>query len=640
MYVTGLAYGIAASVAIAGFFYLAGLVLTPRRWNAFLGHTALPVIGAAIYVLLSWIATTSHEIPLNVVAQVFGGGVLVLAAVRVRAVAGVIGQGIASRHLWTEILSYSLLFTLAYVIALPPGPGIHLPPIGTGDLDLLTHVRYARHLQLFGTAHLEQPSFDYLRSPAVSFLLAAFSLAYARDPLAAAMPLQFALTALVGFMAACVSRSLFHLSSIFALAFACVLITSPYLQAVAGAYRLVALFVIPILLYQLWATVTLRSERMVDLPATAVCFGSVGLLLFFAEPTVLVVALVLQGMAIALVRRRRPSGMLMVSAALPPLVLLIAFPDRVRWSLSSINRSDAGIAAAVTLTVIALAAAVRFMLRSGVLDKLAQSPTDRRLAVALARYVAIAIAAGNVTVQAVKRPDAKRLPASSRRIEQLAEYSLRELTLRVEDDTSPVLPALTRYYLPATKVHVAVRMRDLDFETISRKSPMLIQSFGCESAGHDETLMIRGVGCLLFAPPSIEVGRAYLFNRPMLFLNSQDMTVRNAEGRLNRRGRAVPLRLLADPARIRIDRDLYVNLLLGTSQQAGDPRRVAFAWGTGRAGEAVIDGRQWVSLRVASNDWAGNRVWALPVTVQVLNVRTVLFGELSVTEQPLGALVE
>ena len=85
----------------------------------------------------------------------------------------------------------------------------------------------------------------------------------------------------------------------------------------------------------------------------------------------------------------------------------------------------------------------------------------------------------------------KRLPASSRRIEQLAEYSFRELTLRVEDDTSPVLPALTRYYLPATKVHVAVRMRDLDFETISRKSPMLIQSFGCESAGHDETLTIR-----------------------------------------------------------------------------------------------------------------------------------------------------
>ena len=126
----------------------------------------------------------------------------------------------------------------------------------------------------------------------------------------------------------------------------------------------------------------------------------------------------------------------------------------------------------------------------------------------------------------------------------------------------------------------------------------------------------------------------------MLFLNSQDMTVRNAEGRLNRRGRAVPLRLLADPARIRIDRDLYVNLLLGTSQQAGDPRRVAFAWGTGRAGEAVIDGRQWVSLRVASGDWAGNRVWALPVTVEVLNLRTVLFGELSVTEQPLGALVQ
>ena len=85
-------------------------------------------------------------------------------------------------------------------------------------------------------------------------------------------------------------------------------------------------------------------------------------------------------------------------------ILLIAFPDRVRWSLSSLNRSDAGIAAAVTLAVIALAAAVRFMLRSDVLDKLAQSPTDRRLAVALARYVAIAIVAGNVTVQAVKRP--------------------------------------------------------------------------------------------------------------------------------------------------------------------------------------------------------------------------------------------
>jgi hypothetical protein len=638
IYAAGLAHGIIASLAVAGFFYVAGLTLTPKRCDLHLRDAGFPVVGAAAYVLLSWIALTSHEIPLRLISQAFAVAIVALAAVRARRVWDAVRVRVASRQVWMWVLAYGLLFALIGVMALPPRPGLYLPTMGTGDVDLLTHARYARHLQFFGIAHLDQPSFDYLRSPAMSYLLAGFSLAYLREPLAAALPFQFALTALVGFASARFARSVFHLSNIAAFAVACVVITSPILQAVSSAYRLAVLLAIPILLYHLWVTLTVRPGRPVDF-AAIVTFAGPWVLLLFSEPTVLVAALVLQGATIVALRKRR-SPALIVSAAMPLVILLLAVPDRIRWSLSHLDRSDGATAGVITLAVIGLAAAGRFLSRSDVLDKVTHSPTDRRLALAFARYVAIAVVVGNVTVQAVNKPEVKRLPESSRRIAQLADLSIRELTLRVDDDADSVLPALTRYYLPQTKVHVAVRMRDLDFETISRKSPMLIESLGCESVGHKDALPIRGLGCLLFAPPSIEIGRAYLFNHSVLFLNSQDMTVRNPQGRLNRRGRTVPLRLLADPARTRIDRDLYVNLLLGTPQQVGDPRHVVFGWGAGRRGEAIIDGRHWVSMRVATGDWSGNRVWTLPVTVDVLNARSMLFAELSVTEQPLGALVE
>ena len=95
------------------------------------------------------------------------------------------------------------------------------------------------------------------------------------------------------------------------------------------------------------------------------------------------------------------------------------------------------------------------------------------------------------------------------------------------------------YFLPSKKVHVIsphfYPSEPLSFEPVSRERPLLMQSWGCEGIGHDETIAVTGVGCLLLAPPSLTLAAQYPFNRTFLFVGFEGLGPReHAGGRWNR----------------------------------------------------------------------------------------------------------
>ena len=641
-HVVNIAHGIGAGLAFAACFYLAGLVLTPRRWDSSLGHAGLPLLGGALYILLCWVAISAQRIPLMNVSAAFAGGVLVLSAFRFRRVAASIKMHLASQALVVGALTFAMFYVFAYMLSMPPASDAYLPPASDGNLDLLTHVRYARHLLLLGSPDLEAATFDYLRNPAISHFLVGWSLAFDRDLLSAAMPAQFALIALLGLVSVNISRSVFHLSLVRAFAIAAIIVTSPSVGSVAGAYVLAPFASVPVLLYLLWMTLQADSDRAFDAPLT-VAFGSAYLLLFFVDPVVLAVALAMQAVVyFTLMALGRRVGGIAGSAATALAIVVLPFLDRAQWALANLGQSHALTAASIALAVMMLAALAQCVGREDLLDRVARTPADRRLTVALAGYTAIALIAGNVAVHAARDTLPPRMPGSWRGVAQLEDLPFGELTLKIQHDPDGLLAAVTRYFLPTRKVHIVgpgVRLRDLPFATISRQHPILLQNFGCEGVGR-AGVTVPGVGCAAFGPPSLELEMAYPFNRNFLFVQFDRMTEREGGGRWNV-GPELPLTLLADPERVRVDRHLYANLFVIPFLPAGvKPQRLMFVWGSGRTGETAVADEGWISVPVETGDWTGNRVWSLPISVGFPDGRTILFRDVSVTERPLGRLVQ
>jgi hypothetical protein len=152
--------------------------------------------------------------------------------------------------------------------------------------------------------------------------------------------------------------------------------------------------------------------------------------------------------------------------------------------------------------------------------------------------------------------------------------------------------------------------------------------------GHGDAVSAPGVGCLLLAPPSMTVGTSYPFNRTFLFLNFDRMSARDPGGRWNAQS-TLNLRLTADPQRAPLNRDMYLNFLVNPFLPAGvKPQRLVLRWGADKRGEALIADRQWFSLPVGSEDWSGNRLWTVPVTIDFPDGRTILFQEVALTEAP------
>jgi hypothetical protein len=298
----GIAHGVGASLVCVACCYIGGLALIPRRWDQSLGPGESPAVaGAALYVLLCWFGITLG-VPVARVAIGFAGVALVLAAARYKWIVTTFKARVLTRATLGWLLAFSLLYVLAYLFTLPPATDDYLPPAWTGNVDLLTYVRYTKYLLGLGPSNLVEftyLNFTYLQTPAVFYLLGGLSLLFGQDPLSAAMPAQFALTALIGVFAARISGSVFRLSPTSSLAIACILVSGPFFRYVVGAYFLSTLMATPILLYLLWTTVEYRAQRVLD-AGLAIRFGSAYVLLLLMYPFLLFAAVAAQVAAIAL----------------------------------------------------------------------------------------------------------------------------------------------------------------------------------------------------------------------------------------------------------------------------------------------------------------------------------------------------
>jgi hypothetical protein len=288
-------------------------------------------------------------------------------------------------------------------------------------------------------------------------------------------------------------------------------------------------------------------------------------------------------------------------------------------------------------------AAVYAIRKSAFLERVAISPVDRALARSLILYIGAAVVIGNVTVHALASPPRELWPLTWRALTQAGRMPFRSVTLKIADEPNGVPAALAMYYMPGRKAQVigrGISPDQLPFDSVSRQEPMFIQNFGCEGVGHGDTVPARGVGCLLMAPPSMAVNTSYPFNRTFLFLRFDRMTAREPGGRWNTQP-TLNLTLTADPQRVGLDREVFLNFLVNPFLAAdARPLRLVVRWGRERRGEIAVRERQWLSLPVGSNDWSGNRVWTVPVAIDFPDSRTILFQEVALTESPRGTLAE
>jgi hypothetical protein len=639
--ILGVVQGLGAAATCAAGFYLAGLILTPRHWDSRLGGVSLPVVGAALYVVVCWAAVTAWQVPLTSVSAVLVVTAVVLAAIRFRGMAAAIVAHTANSTFAAGALVFAAFYVVAYLVARPPAAELFLPPTWTGHLDLLTQARYARQVLLFGSTDLEAATFDVRRSPAVTVLLAVVSTFYRTDSLSASLPLQFAVVALVGLAATGICRSLFRLSALAALSIAGIVMTSAIVNALARAYRLEALMAVPVLLYLVWATARARSDSPIAALITA--FGSAYALLLFAEPAALPAAFAMQALAIVLRRvSTSAASRVAIAAAVAMAVLAVAFHDHVQWAFANRTMADVAAPAGLAVATLVMGGIAFVAFNVDWLSRLAPTQTDRRLAIALTVYAAIALIVANVAMHASTRARAQvRIPAAWRNIEHLQERPLRELTVKLTRDPGGLLAAMTRYYLPATTLHViAPGARLSNFETVSRQTPLLVQNFGCEGVGHADTVSIPDVGCALLASPSLTLDTVYPFNRTFLAIDFANMSEREQGGRWST-GTTMRIRLLTDPERTPVARPLHVNLLLNPFLPPDvGLQRLVFAWGANKKGMIAVGKSGWISIPVNSEDWAGNRVWELPIAIDFPDNRTILFDALSISESARGPLVK
>jgi len=231
----------------------------------------------------------------------------------------------------------------------------------------------------------------------------------------------------------------------------------------------------------------------------------------------------------------------------------------------------------------------------------------------------VALVTGNLVVHAAGDPPLLRLSGAWRNIAQVDRLPFRDLSIRMSE--SSIMPTwVALYFLPSKRVHVISSTfkpnEPLSFDQVSREWPLLIQDYGCEGVGHDDTMVVEGVGCLLLEPPSLAENVSYPFSRSYLFVDIQGLSLREMDGRWNA-GSAARLTLTADPARVGVGKPLYVNLRLmpflpdGVRQQ-----RLVLSWGDGRHADLVLTGTATVSLPIGPRDWDGNRIWTLPLAFE------------------------
>jgi hypothetical protein len=618
----GLAHGLAAGLVSFGVFRVAGLLLFPRRWAAATGPSAAAV-GAAFYVAACWTAITQRDIPLIYIIPLFAGTLVAIAIARARSLGPVLRAALSGPLARQRLAAFSIFYALTYLLIVPPAGDSFLPLAPARNLDLVTHARYARHSLEVGTPDdLDLAPFAYRRSPATSYLIAWQSMFFSRDPLTAAMPTLFAVASVFGLITLELLRStgLPHRVSV---GIACIVLSGPLFRWVIAGYGLPALLGAAALLLLMSELVALW-RREARGPAVSVIIASC-LLIFFAEP---------------LSREWFSSTALASGRVLANVsaLALAGWPGRI----AQVRSADVILSALFLLPLITIVWTVAAYVvgRWQLLHRL-QSGTDRDLARALASYLIVALVIGNIAVDALRDPGSARVPAAWRGLEEVNRQPFRGLTVKMSDDLDSLSTAIALYFLStkrATVVGADVNDEEVKFDAISRQTPIFIHNFGCPGAGHDDTLTVTGIGCLMLAPPTAALETRYPLNRRFLFMSYEGMSARTPDGRFSTRP-TLPLRVTADPQRARLDRPLHLNVLVDPLLPTGEkPQRLVFRWG-GRRGETSVDRREWLSVPIDTEDWIGNRLWTVLVNIDFPDGRPILFHELSITEAPQGRLI-
>ena len=728
-------HGVGASLACAACLHFGGSALIPRRWDASCRVGESPaVLAAALYVLLCWFGI-QFGIPVRTVA--IGCAIAVLAAVGVRHrwFRGILRSRAARDHAAGWVIGFCLLYVLAYLFTMPPATDEYLPLAWSGNVDLLNYLTYTRHLlDLEPSNHVGFGYLDdrYLQTPAVFYLLGGFSLLFGPDLMSAVMPVQFAVTALIGVLVARVSHAVFGMSVAAALVIGGVLISGPFFRYVSAGYFLSTLMSTPILLYLLWTTVAYRPQHWLDAPL-AIRFGSAYVLLLIIYPFLFFVGLAAQMGAVVLMfgadlqpgegiwsswrDAGRKTGRTMCAILAPLGVLVLVFRQRLEWALDMVlslsqpgvagwpldvisplallglpgtladggqvespaerawaigifctiaamlgllysgrfrqrttpaQRTFAGLAgvffisycgyflvvgqsyqqwklasySALPFSFVVLATGACLFRQSGVFARVTRTALGRRSGTVLLVTVGVGLIGGNLVMHALGDADLLRFPGALRNIDMVDDLPyFREMSVEMELEPSDFQTVLALHFLPSKRVHVVSTVftphEPLSLEHISRLRPHLIQNYGCAGVGHDETITVPGVGCLLLAPPSLALDTVYPLNGSFLFVELRRMGEREPDGRWNTDS-TVFLNLMADPRRVRVGREIYVNLRLSPYLAPETPRqRAVFSWGTGRQAEVSLQGREWISLPTRVVDWTGDWLWTLPISVDL-----------------------
>jgi hypothetical protein len=229
----------------------------------------------------------------------------------------------------------------------------------------------------------------------------------------------------------------------------------------------------------------------------------------------------------------------------------------------------------------------------------------------LAALFAVVFVGGNLRVHATIEPRPWTFSAALAKLSTIDELPyVEELYVEMKDMRNTFLPV---YFIRSKTLHLISQSyyphEPLALDHISRRRPYLLQDFGCEGVGHNSTMTIEGVGCLMFAPPSPELDTPYPFNRTFHFVRpAQGIGPRESWGRWNS-SRQAQLRLNVDSLRIPSDRVLYVNLRLAPYLPPGtSAQRVGFTWGTEHAVQAGLASEGWFAFTLQPGDWTGVRV--------------------------------
>ena len=771
----GLAHGIGAGVVSFGVFFLCGLAVTPgardREAAQRSGFEATPaVLGAAVYVLLCWFGIRL-KIPISTTIVAFAVLALVLVAARFRAVAaGLRARGAVSRRTLEWCLAFALLYALGYVFFTPSVSGEFLPLSTYKNQDLHFYLTFTRYLQVLGPSNVAGYSFlnyVYLQTPAVFYVFGFFAVFFGREPLWAAMPLQFACTGLIGLFVARLSHAVFRVPRVWAVAIGCVLVSGPFFRYVEGNFFLSTLMSLPVLLHLLWLTASGRpGRRLLDL-SLVIRFGAHYVLLLFMYPSFLVAGLALQVVILGLVAvasiQSDPAGMAGWAAHLKqagrsaaaaavacgalvamvpghfewsidmarylsrpgvagwpldlisPLALFgvpghfdlisVGDPSRRPWAIGTLSliaaglaglyfgrhrrhttvaeRTFAGFAAGTLLaycayfllvgptyqqwkfasyftlpmTALVFAGGLRLLVFSAAGERAMAAARGRLLAAWLVAAVAGAFVGGNVLVHAFIEPPLQRWEAGLRNLAHIDGMpSFHELDVSLDEGGTTMLAA---YFIRTKTVHMVnlsyFPRAPVVLERISRRRPYLIQRFGCETAGHGDTVSVSGVGCLLLAPPSVAFDTPYPFSRTFLPIALKGLSAREPWGRWNQSTTA-HMTFSADGQRAPIYRDAFVNLQVAPHQLPGlASRRLLLSWGAGREAETRLAGREWLSLPLQPGDWAGGpKLFTLDVSLTMPDAVpprsvdpqspesrpiAVSFGEVSFSATPRGRVL-